>query len=72
MNKHSTESFVSYEGERLISSQRSLRETSEEDEQLYPADFDILKERAKEYIVTPRGMLGSKRKAKGDILIGRS
>lgn len=35
-------------------------------------DFDILKTAAKEYIVTPRGMVGSLRtKWKGDLLIGR-
>ena len=46
---------------------------SEEDEQLYPDDFDILKEETKEFIVTPRGMVGTNRsKWKGDLLIGRS
>jgi len=43
---------------------------SDQEEQKW--DLNELKDRIEEYIVTPRGMVGSKRtKWKGDLLIGR-
>lgn len=46
----------------------SEEEFDNEDQILEQDDFEILKEKAKQYVVTPRGMVGSERsKWKGDI-----
>lgn len=45
---------------------------SDLDQQPDRTNFDCLKDEVKEFIVTPRGMVGSLRtKWKGDLLIGR-